>query len=69
MDISLIFKITGIKIAIHVSETSLEEKVSQNVDIGLGFCFILCRRLNFAKNTKNHKSYPFFALESKLGPK
>ena len=64
MDISLIMKITGIKLAIHVAEIRLEGRVSQNFDIGLRFCFMLCRRLNFfKKNTKNHKSYPFFALK------
>ena len=61
MDISLIMNITGMKIAIHVAETRLEGRVSQNFDIGLSFCFILCSRLNLKK--KNHKSYQFFALK------
>ena len=47
MDISLIMTITGMEIAIHVAETHLEGRVSQNFDIGLSFCFIVCRRLNF----------------------
>ena len=47
MNISLIMNITGMGIAIHVAETRLEGRVSQNFDIGLSFCFILCRRLNF----------------------
>ena len=47
MDISLIMKITGMKIAIHVAEIRWEGRVSQNFDIGLSFCLILCRKLNF----------------------
>ena len=47
MNISLIMNITGMKIAIHVAETRLEGNVSQYFDIGLSFCVILCRRLNF----------------------
>ena len=46
MDISLIKTIMGMKIAIHVAETHWEGRVSQNFDIALSFCFILCRRLN-----------------------
>ena len=49
MDISLIMKITGMKIAIHVAETRLEGRVSQNFDLGLRFCFISCRRLYLKK--------------------
>ena len=43
MDIWLIMNSTGMKIAIpvHVAETRLEGRVSQNFDIGLNFCFIL----------------------------
>ena len=52
MNISLIMNITGMKIAIHVAETRLEGSVSQNFDIGLSFCVILCRRLNFLKYYK-----------------
>ena len=33
------------KIAIHVTETDWEGRVSQNLDIGLSFCFILCRKV------------------------
>ena len=47
MDISLIMKMTGMKIAIHVAEIRWEGRVSQNFDIGLSFCLILCRKLNF----------------------
>ena len=40
MDISLIINITGMRIAIHLAETHLEGRVSQNFDTGLSFCFI-----------------------------
>ena len=49
--------------AIHVSETHLEGRVSQNFDIGLSLNFIACRSGGFKKIQKNHKSYPFFALK------
>ena len=63
MDISLIMNITGMKIAIHVAETRLEGRVSQNFDIGLSFCFILCSRLNFKK--KKSQKLPVFCSKIK----
>ena len=64
MDILLIVNITGIivKIAIHVAETHLEGRVSQNSDIALSLCFILCRKLNTKKKKK--KLTKVFALKS-----
>ena len=47
MDFSLIMKHTGMKTAMHVAETHWEGRVSQNFDIVLSFCFILCIRVNF----------------------
>ena len=46
MDISFIMRITGMTIAIHVAGICLKGSVSQNIDKGLSFCFILCSRLN-----------------------
>ena len=43
--------------------------MSHNFDIGLSFCFIVCRRWKLEKNTKNYKSYPFFVIKLKLRPK
>ena len=63
MDISLIMNITGMKIATHVAENRLEGIVSQNFDISLSFCFILCRRLNFQKYYKKSQKLPFFSLK------
>ena len=47
LDFSLIMKLTGMTIAMHVAETYLEGKVSQNFDTVLSYCFILDRRVNF----------------------
>ena len=69
MDISLTMAFIFLKTCIHVAEVCLEGSVSQNFDIGLSFCFMLCRRWNFGKMTKNNKSLPFFVLKSKPGPK
>ena len=41
--------------AIHVSETHLGGKVSQNFDIGISLNFTACRSGGLKKNTKNHK--------------
>ena len=46
--------------AIHVSKTHLEGRVSQNFDIGLSLDFIACRSGGFQKNTiKITKVTPF----------
>ena len=60
MNISLIIRLTCLKIVRHVLKTHLEGRVSQNVDICLSFNLIAFRRGDFQKN---HKSYPFFALK------
>ena len=57
--------ITGMRIPIHVAETRLEGRVSQNFDIGLSFCFILCRRLNFEKTNKKSQKLPVFCSKIK----
>ena len=63
MNISLIIRLTCLKIVRHVLKTYLEGMVSQNFDICLSFNLIAFRRGDFQKITKNHKSYPFFALK------
>ena len=58
------------KIAIHVTETDWEGKMSQNFDIGLSLCFTLCRKVDFQKKIQNYKKVAcLFALKMKLGPK
>ena len=44
---SLIKKHTGMEITMHVAENHWEGSMSQNFDIVLSFCFILCRRVHF----------------------
>ena len=65
MDISLIMKTTGSKLDIHVAEIRLEGRVSQNFDIDLSFCFMLCRRLNFFKKYKKSQKLPVFCSKIK----
>ena len=60
MDISLIIALICLKICMCISEICMEGSVSQNFDLGLSSCFMLCRRWNFGKKYKNRKSYPFF---------
>ena len=54
MDISLVIKLIIMKIAQHVPEIHWEGRVSQNIDIGLSFCFILilCRKKDYKKIPK-----------------
>ena len=40
--------------------------MSQNLDIGLSFCFMGCRSRDYKFNGK---SYPFLGMKSKLEPK
>ena len=58
-------KTTGIKLVIHVAEIHLEGRVSQNFDIGLTFCFMLCRRLNFFLKYKKSQKLPVFCSKIK----
>ena len=51
--------------AIHVSETHLEGRVSQNFDIGLSLNFIACRSGGFKKNTKKSPKLPVFCSKIK----
>ena len=47
IDISLIKGFIIMKICIHVAEDCLQGSLSQNVDIGPSFYFMLCRSWNF----------------------
>ena len=60
MDISLTTALIGLKSFIHIAETCFEGSMSQNFDIWLSFCFVVCRRRNIGKYDKIHKSYLFF---------
>ena len=47
-------------IFIHVTEVCLEGRISQNFDMRLSFCFMVCRKRKFAKITKQSQKLPFF---------
>ena len=65
-DISVIMALVFLKISIHITKVSLEGSVSQNVDIGLSFCFMLCKRWNFEeKDGKKYQRFPVFAHKIK----
>ena len=49
MDISLIIAPIRLKICMFIAEICMKGSVSQNFDLGLSFCFMLCRRRNFEK--------------------
>ena len=63
IDILLIMKLTSMKTAIHIAEIHLEGRVPQTFDIGLSFCFIFCRRVDFQTNYKKAQKLHFFALK------
>ena len=62
MDISL-FIAFCLKICICIAQICMEGTVSQNFDLGLSFCFMVCRTKHFEKKKKNHKSYLFFTIK------
>ena len=46
--------------AIHVPETHLEGRMSQNIETGFSLNLIACRSGEFKTVTKKYTSYPFF---------
>ena len=65
-DILLDMRLTYLKMDMHVYETYLEGRVSQNVDIGLSLNFIACRSGGFQKNTKKSQKLPVFYSKIKI---
>ena len=65
MDISLIMTFTRLKFVVHAYETHFEGKVSQNFDIFLSFCFIVCRRSHLRKKMKKSQKLPVFCHKIK----
>ena len=65
MDISLVIKVTIMKIAIHVAQIYCEGRVSQNFDIGPSFYFIICRNVDFQKSYKKIQKLPVFCSKIK----
>ena len=60
MDISLIIAPICLNIYMCIAEIWMEGSVSQNFDLGLSFCFMLCRRRNFEKEYKKSQKLPVF---------
>ena len=52
-------RLTCLKMVIHVPETHLEAKVSQNLDIGLSFNLIAYRNGEIQKNSKSYRLFIF----------
>ena len=65
MDISLVIKVTVMKIAIYVAEIHCKGRVSQNFVIGPSFYFILCRRVDFQKSYNKIQKLPVFCSKIK----
>ena len=60
MDISLIIRLICLKFGMYFLKMYMEGRVSQNFDIGLSFCFIVCRRLKLQKKYKKSEKLPVF---------
>ena len=60
MDISLTNALIGLKSFIPIAEACSEGSVSQNFDILLSFCFIVCRRREIVKYDKKSQKLPVF---------
>ena len=65
MDISLVFKVTIMKIGIHVAEINCEGRVSQIFYISPSFYFTLCRRVDLQKSCKKIQKLPVFCSKIK----
>ena len=55
--ISVNVSLACLEFALYVAGTHLEGSMSQNIDIGLSFCCIVCRRWNL-KKYPNIEKYP-----------
>ena len=60
MDISLVKAPMYLRTWIYIAEICLEGRVSQNFDLGLSFCFMVCRRRDFEKKYKKSQKLPVF---------
>ena len=60
MDISLIIAPICLRICMCIVEIWMEGSMSQNFDLGLSFCFMLCRGMNFEKEYKKSQKLPVF---------
>ena len=58
LDISLIIALISLKPCMCIDGICMEGSMSQNFELGLSFCFMVCRRRNLGKNTKNSQKFP-----------
>ena len=65
MDISLIKALSSLEICMYIAKICLEGRVSQNFDIDLGFCLMVCKRWNFEKKYKKLQKLPVFCHKIK----
>ena len=65
INISLIMRLTCLKIVRDVLETHLEGRVSRNLEICLSFNLIAFRRGDFQENTKISQKLPVFCSKIK----
>ena len=65
MDFSLIMALTCMKMCIPNAEVSFEGSVSRNFEIGLSFCFMVCRIRNFENKCKKSQKLPVFCHKTK----
>ena len=49
-----------LKTSIHIAGTCFERNMSRNFNIGLSFCFMVCRIRDFDKNHKKSQRLPVF---------
>ena len=60
MDISLIIALISLKTCMYIAGIGMEGRVSQNFELGLSFCFMVCRRRNFGKKINSQKLPVFY---------
>ena len=66
MDISLIIALICLKLCMCISEICMEGSASQNFDLGLSFCFMLCRRWNFWEKIQKIAKVTRFLSQNKI---
>ena len=60
MHILLIIAPIYLKTCMCIARICMEGSVSQNFDLGIWFCFMLCRRWNFENKYKKTQKLPVF---------
>ena len=60
MDISLIIALISLKTCMCTAGICMEGSMSQNFELGLSFCLMVCRRRTFEKNKQKKKKVTRF---------